>query len=1005
MIRMSHRGSIALAAILIAAGLPGSIAAQAQSSSPAATLAPADFANGESQWIGGASSPRHDWTDARVDWDFTLTGKSLELLFRALPDGKTFGETYVWRLIRQDGKTSLEAISRNYDAAGSPLVSDTAIATVELTPGALNGRHRLTVETRGDLIVTSLDGREISRLSNADHAHGTVGIRADDPTTATLHAITVTPSSGAVLREEFADNNTALSGGTVVDGGLIIANAANTDIVFPLSVPAPLLRRDFAVGQDIRSARLTVAAGGLPQIEINGQKIGEAIADGFTAYDRRVLFRTYDVTSSVRRGENAIGVALGRGWYGLAEPNEWYWHAAPWTAEPVVRLQLDLVLADGSTRTVSSDGDWTWRDGPTLHDSIYAGERYDARLASPGWSEPGFNAAGWQPARIDAGPTGQLVQAVQEPIAVIETVRPQSVTEVQPGVWVFDFGRIFAGRLRLKAEGTAGETISMLQHEKLRPDGTVLSSSGLVDTQLQTDRYTFAGSGPEEWAPAFGYRGFRYVEVRGFPGTPTRDTLTGEVMHSDVRVTGSFESSNPLLEEIQQAATRTILNNMHGFQTDTPTFEKNGWTGDAHASALASALNFDVSKVWTKWMADFRDAQSPKGEIPEIVPSTPQYGYENTPGWNMVGGPTPSWDAATFVLPDDLYQLTGDTALLGEMYETQKRLVDYTATFFTPEYLYANTVNSFLGEYAIPRPAMTPEQMAAMIAMIQKGGGAPPQPKPGSVDAVATAYFYHMADLQARNAQTLGKADDAARYAALARSIGAAFNARYFDTTAGLYRLPGESGFLQYLNILPVAFGFAPEGQDGVVMQKVADDYAAHDYHLSSTGVFSGRYVMTLLTDYGHVDTAYRIASSTDEPSWGFWLKNDIHTMLESWDLSSRSYDHHYWGSISSWFYQGLAGIRPATPGYGTIMIRPAAPLGLDHVSASLDTVRGRITSGWRREGGTLTLDVTIPEGAQAEIWCPGRAAATPVGAKLLRTESGSQVFSVVGGVYRLECS
>lgn len=1003
---MSQRGSIAVAAILMAAGLSGPATAFTQGATAEATVPASDFANGRSQWIGGGSTTRHDWTDASVDWEFTLTGQSLEFLFRALPEGKTFGEAYAWRLTRGDDGAKLEAISRNYDASASPLVSDTVLATTDLAAGALgDGRHRLKVEMLGETIVTSLDGREISRLSNGDHGHGTVGIRASQADSATLHGITVTSASGEVVTERFAQNDTALSGGTVVENGLIIANAANTDIVFPLSAPAPLLRRDFAIDQDIRSARLTVAAGGLPQVEINGHKIGEAIADGFTAYDRRVLYRSYDVTSTVKRGDNAIGVALGRGWYGLSEPNEWYWHDAPWTAEPVARLQLDLVLADGSARTIVSDGEWVWRDGPTLHDSIYSGERYDARLAPTGWSEPGFDVAGWSSARIDVGPTGRLVQAEQEPIAVVETIRPQSVTEVQPGVWIYDFGRIFAGRLRLKAQGPAGQTISMMQHEKLRPDGTVLSSSGLVDTQLQTDRYTLAGTGPEEWAPSFGYRGFRYVEVRGFPGTPTLETLTGEVMHSDVRVTGSFESSNPLLGQIQQAATRTILNNMHGFQTDTPTFEKNGWTGDAHASALASALNFDVSKVWTKWMADFRDAQSPKGEIPEIVPSTPQYGYENTPGWNMVGGPTPSWDAATFVLPDDLYQLTGDTALLAEMYDTQKRLIDYTATWFTPDYLYANTVNSFLGEYAIPRPAMTPEQMAAMIAMIQQGGGAPPQPNPGPVDAVATAYFYHMADLQARNAALLGKTEDAASYAALAQAVGVAFNARYYDAGAGQYRLPGEDGFLQYLNILPVAFGFAPEGQAGALMQKIADDYAAHDYHLTSTGVFSGRYVMTLLSDYGHIDTAYRIASSTDEPSWGFWLKNDIHTMLESWDLGSRSYDHHYWGSISSWFYQGLAGIRPGTPGYGTIVIRPAAPQGLDHVSASLDTVRGRITSGWRREGGRLTLDVIIPQGAQAEIWCPGSAATPPTGARLLRTESGSQIFAVSGGAYSFQCS
>lgn len=996
--------SVAFAAILAAcaAGAAAPTAADVTPNNLAAAQS-TGFVDSPARWIGGGATTAHDWRDARIDWDFTLTDGSVEFLFRARPEGKTFGETYAWKLSRGDGGARLEALSRNYDAKASPLVADSTLASIGL-PTLADGRHRLTVQANGTTLVTLLDGREISRMDNADHAHGTVGIRSDQADGVLLHAVTVTPATGPATEERFVRNDNALSGGTVVAEGLTIANATNTDIVFPLSASAPLLRREFSLDQEVRSARLSIAAGGLPRIEINGRPIGEAIADGFTAYDRRVLYRTYDVTSAVQRGENVIGVELGRGWYGLAEPNEWYWHDAPWTSEPVVRAQLVLTLADGSTRTVVSDDDWRWIDGPTVHDSIYSGERYDARRLPRGWSRSGFDASAWRPARVAEGPSGRLVPAEHEPIAVVETLRPTRVTEVQPGVWVYDFGRIFSGRLRLRAEGPAGQTISLMQHEKLRPDGTVLSTSGLVDTQLQTDRYTLAGTGPEEWAPAFGWRGFRYVEVRGFPGTPTLDNLTGEVMHSDVRVIGSFESANPLLDQIQQAATRTILNNMHGFQTDTPTFEKNGWTGDAHASALASALNFDVSKVWTKWMADFRDAQSPKGEIPEIVPSTPQYGYENTPGWNMVGGPTPSWDAATFVLPDDLYQLTGDAALLADMYETQKRLVDYTATWFTPDFLYANTVNTFLGEYAIPRPPMTPEAMAALIAMFQKTGGAPPEPGPSSVDAVSTAYFQHMAALLARNAARLGKSDDAVRYGALAEAIGSAFNARYWDAASGQYRLPGEEGFPQYLNILPVAFGFAPEGQDAALMQKVADDYAAHDYHLTSTGVFSGRYVMTLLTDYGHVDTAYRIVSSTDEPSWGFWLKNDIHTMLESWDLGSRSYNHHYWGSVSSWFYQGLAGIRPGSPGYGTIVIRPAAPQGLDHVAASLDTVRGRITSSWRREGERLILDVVIPAGAEAEVWCPG-AATAPEGARPLRTESGSQIFAIPGGAYRFRCS
>lgn len=972
----------------------------------------------QAAWISDGATPEHVWSDATTEWRFTPVSGPIEFLFRASPVGKTFGEAYAWRISEVEGRPTLQAVSRTYDAKAPSLVVERVIKTVALPVSAAQWTgtaHTLSVEAIGARIVTRLNGAVIDTLTDTDHARGTAGVYqaapgmfappAPAPDAVVLHALSVVPTTGAPVRAAFDSAANPLSGGTVESDGLHIANAQGVDIVFPQSAPAPLMRRSFRIDGDVVRARLYVAAGGFPRIDLNGRTVNEAIGDGFTAYDRRVLYRTFDVTDQVKRGDNAIGLELGRGWYDLAEPNEWYWHQAPWRSRPTAKLQLEITLADGRRQIVATDGDWRMHEGPTLHDSIYAGERYDARLLPAGWSTPAFDDSAWRPVTVVQGPSGRLDAAEQQPIAVTQVRRPVRLTEVRPGVWVYDFGSIFAGRLRLKLEGPAGQTVSMLQHEKLRPDGTVLSASGLVDTQLQTDQYTLKGGGPEEWAPRFGYRGFRYVEVRGFPGAPTLDSLTGEVMHSDVASLGTFESSNFLLNQIQAAARATILNNMHGFQTDTPTFEKNGWTGDAQASALAAALNFDVARVWTKWMGDFRDAQAPSGEIPEIVPSTPYYGYEDTPGWNMVNGPTPSWDAATFILPDDLHALTGDTRLLADMYETQKRLVDYTASWFTPgDFHYRQLANSFLGEYAQPRPPLTPEMIAAIMGA-QKADGAPPQPRPGDVDSVATAYLFHMTDLLARNAALLGKTTDAAVYAQRAQAIRAAYNRTYWDAALGFYRVPVEAdktpAFVQYQNILPVAFGMAPDGQAQAILDKVNDDIVANDYHLSSMGVFSGRYALTLLSDAGYVDTVYKVATQTSEPSWGFWIANDIHTMLEGWALSSRSHDHHYWGLISSWFYQSLAGIRPGAPGYQVIVIRPEIPKDLERVSAHLDTVRGRVSSTWVQREGQVQLDVTAPGGAETEVWTEAAVQVIPSGARLVRQERGRHVYAVAAGSHR----
>ncbi|HEV2597846.1 family 78 glycoside hydrolase catalytic domain [Sphingopyxis sp.] len=968
----------------------------------------------QARWISAASPIEHDWSDAKTEWNFTWYGLPVDFLFRASPEGKTFGEAYVWRLSETRGQAMLTALSRNYEPSGTPLVKERVIKQIRLPLSVAEARARplsLAVEARGTRIITRLDGRVVDELRDDDHVRGTAGIFQTEPRPGftspvsppdamLLHSIEVTPAGGAATTADFARNNNPLSGGTVTDGGLLPGNAKGIDIVFPLAAPAPLLRKSFLSEDDVVSARLYVAAGGFPRILLNGHGVGEPIADGFTAYDRRVLYRSYDVTQLVRRGENAIGVEMGRGWYDLAEPNEWYWHAPPWRARPALKLQLELTLRDGRRQTIASDDSWTWMPGPTLHDSIYAGERFDARRASLAWARAGDVDGDWRPVRIVGGPAGRLDAAKQQPIAVTETLRARKITEVSPGVWVFDFGRVFAGRVRVHASGPAGQTLSLTKHEKLRPDGSVWSTSSHVDAQLQVDRYIFAGRGVEEWAPQFGYGGFRYVELRGFTGTPTVDTLVGEVMHSDVASLGEFESSEPLVNAIHRAARVTILNNMHGFQTDTPTFEKNGWTGDAQASALAAALNFEVAPVWTKWLADFRDAQAPSGEIPEIVPATPSYGYEGTPGWSMVNGPTPAWDAAALIVPDDLYTLTGDRRVLADMYDTQRRLVDYTLGWFTPdEYRYKSPTNVLLGEYAMPASAAPDADAAAL--RLANGLDAPAT----EVDAVSTAYLYWMVDRLSRNAKLLGKAEDAERYAAKARQIRAAFNRAFWDGRRGFYHMAARTDekqrFLQYLNVLPVVFGLVPDDEAAGVVAKVNEDIVAHDYHLSSTGAFSGRYLLTLLSDFGHGDTAWRLVTQTSAPSWGYWISNDIPTMLETWELTSRSYDHHYWGSVSSWFYQGLAGIRPAAPGYDRIVIKPFVPRDLGDVSATLQTVKGGVTSKWRQRDGRLELTVIIPGNSSAEIWCPGQVAQAPRAARPLRNETGYMVYSVPPGHHR----
>ncbi|MET4685240.1 family 78 glycoside hydrolase catalytic domain [Brevundimonas faecalis] len=944
-------------------------------------LSPSDWT---ATWIQRNAEAPKGGSDATTTVDFTLKGRQFDVLFRASPEGKTYGEAYVWRIGEEDGgRAVLNAQIRRYPGGTRASVNQTTLKKIDLgmTADALRqGRHSLSIEAVGDRIVTRLDGRTIDEMRDGGQTRGTVGLLSAAPDAAVIHRLAVVPVEGEPLETVFADGDNPLSGGSLGPDGLILASGVPTkDLVVPLSHPAPLMRRAFTLaGDEIASARLYVAAGGWADLTVNGQAVSELpMAPGWTDYGKRVLYQTYDVTGLLQAGENVLAAELGRGWYGVTEPNEWYFHKAPWHAEPSLRAQLEVVFADGRREVVTTGRDWSTADGPTLHDSIYAGERYDARRAPVGWRAARFTAEGWTPALEASGPTGALVAASAEPIRPIDQVWPIARVEVRPGVWVFDFGRILTGRPQLRGMGPAGRTVTLVLTEKKNEDGSAQVASGLIDAQLQTYRYTFAGKGVEIWAPRFSYAGFRYVQVEGLDRAPDENFVTAEIIHSDVPFIGAFESGEPLLNRIQQASQNALLNNMHGLMSDTPSLEKNGWTGDGQASAAAAGVNFDMARVWTKWLADFRDAQAASGELPEIVPSTPYYGFDQTPGWSYIWGPTPAWDAAAFVIPDDLLRHYGDERIVADMYEAQKRLVDYTSTFIkAPDFTYARG----LGDYAGKGPF-------------------------GPVDATTSAYYYYMVSTLARNAGILGRTVDAARYQALAAEVREAYNRKYWDAETHRYVTRAVEGgptppFSQTQNILPLAFGIVPDGEAQKVADAVAADLEAND-HVLTMGVYPMRYGLNLLTDYGHADAVYRAVTRTDQPSWGFWLANDIHTMLEGWGLNSRSWNHHYFALVSDWFYKGLAGIRPGSPGYADVIIRPAMPTDLGHASGRIVTPRGEVRSAWRREGETVVLDVTIPGATRAEVWLPNggeRLKRTPRGARYLRFEQGHAVYTAAPG-------
>jgi len=698
------------------------------------------------------------------------------------------------------------------------------------------------------------------------------------------------------------------------------------------SLPAPVLRRSFRVGEGVSRATLYVAAGGYADMTIDGKPVSDAVlSPGFADYDRRLEVVATDV--SLARGEHVLGAELGRGFYGMTNANVWHWERAPWHGQPRVRALLRIRYTDGHEETIVTDRNWRMADGPTRLDDLYGGETYDARMATP---------TTWTPAAELPAPRGVLVAQTEQPIRVVASLHATSVTQPKRGTWVFAFPRVIAGWATFDVAGPAGTTLVAHYGEKLMPDGTVdaRDEHHYFKAGFQTDTLVLAGH-RETWHPRFSYKGFRYVQVDGWPdGTPPITAVTAQVVHTDVAVTGHFESSNALLDWIHQAVVDTMLNNLHGIPTDTPMYEKNGWTGDGMVGADMFLRNVDAGRLLAKWVRDISDTRNAEGAPLLIAPN---------PGWGKVRAPT--WHAAYVFVPWSIWMHTGDRRPIEEHIDGIARYV-----------------------------AMEDARSPGGIADTELGDWVSPATDPAGENApedrrvAATAYLYGMERRTAAMYRLLGNEPEARRFDAMAGRVRTAFNARFLDRSTARYRGEGDDGYRQAHNLLALSFGLVPDELRARVAQGVADDAKARGDHLD-TGALATKVILPELTATGHADEAWRIATQTTFPSWGFWRDNGATSLWEHWKPASRSRGHYFLGTADDWLFGDVAGLRPLEPGWRRIGVRPALTAWLDHAAASVMTPYGQAAVAWTKAGGRLALEVTVPVGATAVVELPGRPA------------------------------
>jgi alpha-L-rhamnosidase len=750
-----------------------------------------------------------------------------------------------------------------------------------------------------------------------------------------------------------------------------------TDAKDPLTIPSPLFRKVFQVSKPIRKARAYVSAKGLYNLFIDGHRVGhQLLTPGWTDYGKRIQYEAYDVTSLAKPGQHGVGLMLGNGWYcghiGLTGGDNYGKY-------PEALVQLVVTYTDGSKDVIASDGSWKTKIGPISSDDLLMGETYDARNEIKGWSEAKFDDSSWSAPQVHVLGDVPLVPDSAPPIEKITEIKPKAmIPQTAPGTFLFDLGQNMVGWARLKVKGPAGTQVRLRFAEMLNPDKSAYTTN--LRGAKATDYYTLSGSGEEVYEPSFTSHGFRYVEVTGYPGTPTLDAITGVVVGSHNPQTGTFACSNALVNQLQHNIYWGEQGNYLSVPTDCPQRdERLGWMGDAQIFVRTACFNNDVASFMTKWTQDVVDAQSPAGGFSDVSPRK--------------GDPSdgaPAWGDAGVIVPYTIYLCYGDTRILDRRYPAMRNWIEYIDSV-NPNHIWINRSNNNFGDWLNVHDD-TPR------------------------DVIATAYFAYSTDLLAKTARILGKTEDAEHYVTLRDQIRQAFRDNFVDDQV---KIKGDT---QTDYVLALRFDLLKPEQRAAAAKRLVDHIVIDRKTHLSTGFVGVGYLNPTLTSIGRSDVAYSLLLNDTYPSWGYSIRQGATTIWERWDgwtqdkgfqdPGMNSFNHYSLGSVGEWMYNRVAGIDldPSAPGYEKIVIKPTLGGGLTWASGTLESMHGHIESKWKLDGSRLTLDVEIPANTTATIYVPskgsdavtesGMEAMKAIGLTFIGQQDGCSVFAATNGKF-----
>lgn len=705
--------------------------------------------------------------------------------------------------------------------------------------------------------------------------------------------------------------------------------------------PCPYFRKEFELKQTPVKAVLYITARGVFEAHINGCKTGDDhFVPGWSDFRKQIQYLSYDVTTLLKPGINAIGAILGDGWYcGYLSGRV----RNTYGEYPELLLQLEIEYADKSKELILSDKEWKCSTGPILYSDIYDGEEYDARLEMPGWDMPGFDDRKWHKVSVGerAAVSPALVQKCCLPVRHIMELKPVAVLNPQKDIYIWDFGQNIAGRMRVRFKGHAGRLYSFHFGEMLNPDGTLYNLN--YRSAKATDFYTCKGPISEtvEYEPYFTFHGFRYLQINGFQysGAELDDIeVTALVMHSELEVTGSFECGVKKVNQLYRNVCWGQRGNFFEVPTDCPQRdERLGWTGDANIFAATAAFNMNVEAFFRKYLRDLREAQREDGAVPCIVPNLFDF------NWGAA-----AWADAAVRIPWIVYQRYGNKALLQECYDSMKMWVEYQK----------NTSNDLI----------RPDTMFGdWLALSQLK-------TPSSL--IGTAFFAETSGITARAAAVLKRKKEAAYYAELSEKIKAAFRKKFVGPD-GLLTVKNQTACVLALQF-ELLSGEQTRQNGELLVQLIRENG-----NKLSTGFVGTGWLNSALSKAGYPASACDLLLQEEYPSWLFSVNQGATTIWERWNsytvkdgfgnVNMNSFNHYAYGAVAEWMSSCVGGIRydESAPG-GKILLFAAEPdRRLKYVKCSLETPYGRASSEWKYRAGNWIWRISAPCNTTVKVRLP----------------------------------